>query len=434
MLIKLTSAACLAISAFLVTGCGGFGKQFTNVPVSAEMGSIKGRTFGGQQPVAGATIQLYQVGTTGYGVGATPLLTSTVATDSSGNFTITGKYTCTAGTQVYITATGGDPGAGTNTALALMAGLGLCDNLTSSTFIIINEVTTVATVYALAPFMNGSDVGSPLSNAAGLAAAFGDINLLTNTATGTSPGAGLPATTTVPVAEINTLADILASCVNSTGTGGGGACDTLFSSARSTAGTIPSDTISAMLNIARHPGRNVSNLLELAAPDSPFHPVVSSATDFTVGIIFSGSGLSSPSSLAVDANNNVWITNSGSNSVTELSHAGTVLSGTGFTAGSFNAPSGIAVASNGNVWVANAGNSTLTELTSTGTNVSGSPFSGGGLDVPSSVAIDALGYVWLANSGNSTLSAFAPSGAPSSPASGFTGGPTAPVAVAVDPH
>jgi hypothetical protein len=63
---------------------------------------------GGQQPVSGATLQLYAVGTTGDGSAATPLLTQAVTSDANGNFDITGGYTCpSASTLVYITATGG---------------------------------------------------------------------------------------------------------------------------------------------------------------------------------------------------------------------------------------------------------------------------------------------------------------------------------------
>src|SRR5438445_4103263 len=72
---------------------------------------------GGQQPVSGATLQLYAVGTTGDGSAATALLTQAVTSDANGNFDITGAYTCpSASTLVYITATGGNPGLspGTN--------------------------------------------------------------------------------------------------------------------------------------------------------------------------------------------------------------------------------------------------------------------------------------------------------------------------------
>ena len=431
------SAAIAAAITLAITGCANPFNSATNTePV--VLGAIQGRTFGGQQPVSGATIQLYQVGTTGYGTGATPLITgAAVTTDVHGAFTITGKYTaCTSGSQIYITALGGNPGSGTNNSLALMAGLGLCDNLTTSTFININEITTVATVWAMAPFMNGITIGAPATNPAGLAQAMADVAVLTNVSTGATPGTGLPTGATSPTAEIDTLADILASCVNSTGAGDGAACDRLFANATSRTGVVPTDTVTAAINMATQPSKNVATLFGLSSSTAPFQPTLSSINDFTVGVTYSVGGFSGPSSLAIDSSNNVWITNASGNSVTELSHAGLPLSGTaGFTVGAINTPSAVAIDAAGDAWIANAGTSTVTELTSAGVNVMGSPFSGGGLSTPSSIAIDSSGSVWLANRGTGTVTALSSKGVALSPTAGYVpAGVTAPVAVAINPR
>ncbi len=430
------STALLSALTLALTGCANnFNTTASSGPVT--MATIQGRTFGGQQPVSGATIQLYQVGTTGYGTGATPLLTgAAVTTASNGTFGITGRYTCTSGTQLYITAQGGNPGAGTNNSLALIAGLGLCDNLSSSTFININEITTVGTVWALAPFMIGSNIGAPTTNQAGLVQAMADVSVLTNTTTGGTPGASLPLGATSPTIEINTLADILASCVNSTGAGDAGTCDKLFANATSRTGVVPTDTVTAAVNIATQPYKNVVTLLSLANSTAPFQPTMAAANDFTVGVTYSIGGFSTPSGLAIDAGGNVWVTNSAGSSVTELSHAGAPLSGLiGYKLGGLNAPSAVAIDASGNAWIANAGNSTVTELSSAGANVSGSPFSGGGLNAPSSVAIDASGSVWLANRGNGTVTALSSKGVALSPAAGYVpAGIAAPSAVAINPR
>lgn len=432
----LLTASALAAAALLMSGCAGFqNSSAPSGPVQVAGPQLAGKLYGGQQPVTGATIQLYQAGTSGYGAGATALISGApVTTGVGGNFSITGRYSCTTGSQVYLTATGGDSGAGQpNSAIAMMAALGPCENLTPSTFIIMNEVTTVAGVWALSPFMNGQTIGAPASNQSGLAQAFADVNQLTNTTTGTAPGPALAAGAVAPVAEINTLADILASCVNSQGTGGGGACDTLFTNATPPGGTTPSDTITAAVNIARNPGRNVSNLLALASPTAPFQPELASANDFTVGVTYPVGN--TPAALAVDAANNVWVVNNGSNSVTKLSHGGAPLSGaTGFATGTL--PTSIAIDPSGNVWITNSGSNTLTELSSSGVNAGGSPFSGGGLNAPSSIAIDGLGMIWVANSGNKTVSAFSSNGTPVSSASGYPvgGTGTAEIGIAINPH
>ena len=431
------SAAFVAALTLAVTGCATHFDSVAN-PGPVALGTIQGQTFGGQQPVSGATIQLYQVGTSGYGAGATALITGTpVTTDTSGAFTITGKYTaCTSGSQVYITARGGNPGSGTNNSLALLAGLGLCDNLTASTFININEITTVATVWALAPFMNGTTIGAPATNPAGLVQAMADVAVLTDVASGTTPGAGLPTGAIAPTSEINTLADILASCVNSTGAGDGAACDRLFANATSRTGVVPTDTVTAAINMATQPSKNVTTLFGLSSSTAPFQPTLTAINDFTVGVTYSVGGFSGPSAMAIDSSNNVWITNAAGNSVTELSHAGLPLSGAaGFTVGAINAPSAVAIDVAGNAWIANAGTSTVTELTPAGANVAGSPFSGGGLSTPSSIAIDSSSSVWLTNRATGTVTALSAKGVALSPSAGYVpAGVTAPVAVAINPR
>lgn len=259
--------------------------------------------YGGVQPVIGAKLQLYEVGTTGDGSVATPLLTQPTVSDGNGNFDITGAYTCPSPSAlVYITATGGNAGLGAgtnNTALALMAVLGPCGNLTASTFIHINELTTVAAVWSLAPFMSSySSIGSGPTDTAVLASAFTLASEYVNTTTGTAPGLNVPAGTTVPVAQLNTLADILSTCVNSAGgvAGDGSVCGTLFAAATPNGGTPPVEVIGAGLNIANNPTANVSVIMGLApATGAPFVPTISLVpVDWTVGLI-APAGLSSSS-------------------------------------------------------------------------------------------------------------------------------------------
>jgi len=91
------SALALAAGVLGLSGCtANFGDVATSGPaaVSAVGAAIQGNVHGGQQPVTGATIQLYAVGTSGYGSAATPLLTKTVTTDQNGGFSISGDYTC----------------------------------------------------------------------------------------------------------------------------------------------------------------------------------------------------------------------------------------------------------------------------------------------------------------------------------------------------
>ncbi|MES2390847.1 MAG: choice-of-anchor D domain-containing protein, partial [Acidobacteriota bacterium] len=255
-------------------------------PVTSPAASLalRGKVHGGQQPVSGSTIQLYAVGFSGGGSASTPLLAATVTSDGGGGFTITGAYTCpTAGSQVYIVARGGNPGltAGTNnTAIVLAAALGPCGNLGTSTFININEVTTAALANALAPFYGSTtSIGSLPADAVVLDSAFALANQYASTGTGVSPGDSLVNGTTIPVAEINTLADILASCVNSTGgvAGDTSACGSLFSLTTAPGLNSPADTFAAAVRLADNPSLNTNALFNSSAAIAPFQPTLSTA-------------------------------------------------------------------------------------------------------------------------------------------------------------
>jgi streptogramin lyase len=361
---------------------------------------------GGQQGVSGSTIQLYAAGATGYGSAGTPLLTKTVTTNGAGSFAITGDYSCpSASTQVYIVATGGNPGLalGTNnTALTMMAALGPCGNLTSSTFIFIDEVTTVASVYALAPFMStggGTKLGATSTNAQGLANAFATVNNLVNTAQGTAPGPNLPTGATAPTAELNTLADLLSLCVNTSGLAG--VCTTLFTAATPGGLSQPTNTIDAMLDIALNPGHNVSTLFTLLTGIVPFEPTLAAApNDWTVATNYAGGGLNKPQSIAVDGSGNVWVANNGANSISEFSSIGKAMSSSaGYTGGGLNVPWGIAMDIPGNVWVTDAivNGGSVSRFSSSGSVISGSPYTGNGLNQPFGVAVNGAGVVWTAN-------------------------------------
>jgi hypothetical protein len=422
-------------AACMLAGCNMSPSTQNAGPVTvAKTVALRGVVHGGQQPITQSTIQLYAVGTTGYGAGATPLLTSAVTTDGSGFFSITGKWTCTPGTLVYITATGGDPGVGgNNSAINIMAALGPCDNLTASSSITINELTTVAAVWALAPFLNGMSVGAPTTNSAGLTAAFNDLAKIIDNGHGTTPGPSLPSTVTVPTAMLNTLADILAACINSTGPSSI-PCNALFTFTTPAGGIAPTDTLTAALNMAQHPAQNVANLLTVPTPNSPFQPLLSVANDFTIGITYSVG--STPINLAVDASGNVWVANSGSAFVSKLSRSNGAR--TDYSAGGISDPKGIAIDLSGNIWIANSTTNTLSALLSTGTPLTGSPFSGGGLNQPTALAIDPFDTVWVANAGAQTMSAFNASGTPISTSAGYatTGGSSGAgtLAIAVNPN
>ena len=438
-------AALASFAAVALTGCGIATKTAVTVatPVVIRGAAFHGKLYGGQQPVVGSTIKLYAVGTANYGVGATyttgtgNLLTSTVLTQSDGSFDVTNLYTCPSmSTQVYLVATGGNSGYTTNSNIAAMAALGPCGMLSANTFVYINEVSTVAAVYAFSPFMTGpAAIGTSANNTAGLANAAADINVLADLPSGSTPGAA-PAGATVPNMLINTLANIIASCINSAGGSynDNSNCGTLFYNANpgGTAGTAPKDTITALMNIAQHPATspaNITALYNLQSASPPFMPALANApNDFTLALTFTGGGnINGPSSLAVDAGGNVWVTNASANSVTQLSHAG---AGTTYSAGlDLNAPAAIAIGTAGNLWVANNGNNTVSRFTTAGAPVA--TYSGGGLNQPNAIAFDYQGQAWITNPGGNSVTTISQSGTVTAVTPAGAAGP---LAVGVNPH
>jgi hypothetical protein len=414
---------CLSSTIALLAGCG---LQSRDVSPAVETGSaIQGRVHGGQQPVSDSHVYLFAAGVSGYGGPSVSLISSGssgsdalgdyVLTDPSGNFTVTGDYMCTAGTQVYLLSMQGNPGlpVGQNNAnLGLMTALGQCPSSGSVAaafpFVVINEVTTVASVYALSGFMTDvthvSSSGTALAQA-GIANAFAAVGNMVNVATGlalaTTPTAN-GGNGAVPQSEINTLANIVASCVNSVGAASA-SCTTLFGAALNGT-TQPQDTVTAALNIAHSPGKNVGTLFGLQTAMSPFLPVLSPApNDFTIALSFTGGGLNRPANLAIDSLGDVWATNL--TSLSELSSIGKPMSPnfTGYT-GLVSAAAAIAIDTQGNVWVPNGGStSSVSKIASNGKAATGSPFIGGGLVNPSDVAIDISGNAWITNFNSGSL-------------------------------
>ena len=440
------------LAAAVLTGCGLGTTSSFQVPTAVQGSAFHGSIHGGQQPVVGATLKLYATGSTGYGspypyTSGDNLLTTTVLSGAGGAFDVTGDYTCpSASTPVYIVALGGNSGFTNNNNIALMAALGLCGNLGSIPFVNMNEITTVASVYALAPFTVGptlayTKIGTSAGNSTGLANAMADSNVLANLTSGlpaaalTAPYAStVVAGATMPVPAIDTLADIIAACINSAGGAAGTAtnCGGLFTDT-TVGGTAPTDTITALFNISQHPTANVSNLYNLASGTPPFLPTLTSQpNDFLLAASFSAGGITAPSALASDASGNIWMTNSESNTVTELSHLGAPVSGAnGYTA-AFNTPAALAIAADGTVWVTNQGNDTVSRINSSGAAVSGSPYSGGGLSQPRSISFDSLETAWVANAGNGSVTTINSTGSTLTnytPAAG-----TSPVAIGVNPH
>lgn len=434
---------------------------------------LQGVVHGGQSPIIEAGVQVYAAGQP---VTGAAVLLGTAITDASGNFTVS-SFNCPSSTAlIYVVASNGGVTSGAvNFYIKLMAALGPCGNLPNS--IVINELTTVAAVYALNAFSNvnsssggglvgcvdctpsvTSDMTQLHGNTPAITNSFATAALLADVTTG-GLGTFLPAGANCPpgvtgepvncsaVQKLTALANSLAGCVNSSGPAYA-VCQALMRWA--TAGsTAPVETLEATLSIARNPGLvNIAGVYAEAPPKAVFNPGLAAApTDWTIALNFTNGGLNYPSGIAIDASGNVWIANALGNSLTELSPTGAPLSpGGGFTGGALNAPVAIAIDTSGNVWVANSAGNIVSAFDSAGTAFGTTTPGSGGLSAMAggAIGIDPSGNVWvgstvLANgkATNSRVTELSPQlqAAPNSPITGgglVSTGPGATEAIAVD--
>ena len=472
---------CFALSFFLssvllLSGCSANFGNSANSPTQVAA-QLKGVIHGGQQPITGAHVFLFAANPGGYGQPSINLLTTGdgsdpgygnyFLTDAAGSFNFNGDFTCPAGNPVtYVLATQGNPGlvAGTNnTAISLMVALGPCSSLSGIPFVSINEVTTVAAAYAFSGYMTDlvhlSSSGTAaaligLTNAAANAGSLADLT--TGQAYATTPGSSSSGVTgTVPVTTLNTLANILASCINTNGSmASGSSCGTLFSLATAdgtASGAMPTETVTAMLNLVHYPVASTANIAALYALNSstaPFNPSLTAVPlTWVIGINYSG-GFSFPNdfqpiAVAIDAAGNVWAVNSSGNSVTEITAAGASASYFTYSGGSIAAPSTLAIDGMGNVWAVNPlldrGGNSVTEIMGSGAAATYFTYYGGGSSLhpygfggtPYSLAIDGADNVWVVG-GNGIVTEIIGSGASASNAGYSAGGGFGSEGIAID--
>jgi len=417
--------------------------------------AFNGKVVSGGNPVAGASVAIWAVGSTGYGTGATELKFNTATTAADGTF-YSGIFPCPplASTPMYVTVQGGNAGGGTNGNLMMMASLGACSTIGfgQKTFVI-NEVTTAASVYALAQFLsttNSGMAGAPSTNATGLANAFATEAYLVDPTTGTASSGASTAQK-----NLNSIANALGACDQTDGASSAGCTELLncalpgamFSAGACSGGTGSiTDTLAAALSIALNPASvSIAGINDVASKAALYSPALASAPhDWSLPLNFvsifndpqgvaidssggswvanfnndkvnnvapSGSNFSGPEGVAIDSSGHVWVSNTTGNTVTALNNDGTLFGNFAPTGSNFDKPELLAIDGSGHVWVSNNSGNTVTALNNDGTLFGNFAPAGSNFDGPEGVAIDSLGDVWLANFSNNTVTALTNAGA-----------------------
>jgi len=288
-------------------------------------------------------------------------------TDASGNFSLgsagTPYYSCPAAItvgpityqpQMYLVITGGSSN-GPNSLVTLVAALGACNQLSSYTSgVTVNEVTTVATVWAFQQFMtppsgvtsfnvlSGFKIGTPGTNLQGLAKAYTTMRNLVDPVTGTT-SATMNTVASPEYQKINTLADMIGYCSRSSMSVNPSNCGNLFasvvpSSGLSTSGgaasalNAPQNTVDAAWYLAQFPA-NTGGTGACGTPAAAYQCkdttlytsyLTTEPNDWTLAVGYTGgtNQVGAPFWVAIDKYGNAWLTNNTTanpaNSVVEL--------------------------------------------------------------------------------------------------------------------
>ena len=261
------------------------------------------------QPIAGATATLYAAGAT------TPTKLAEGQTDDQGLFKLDARQAPT-DSVLYVVAKGGTPKAaadkGPNDVIALLAVLGT--SLPKE--VTVNELTTVASAFTNARFIEGESISG---NLLGLRIAAGNVPNLVDPETGTWGKVLLDPiniTQTTTLADLNTLGSLISAASLP------GASEDwrarFFKAATPPSGVIPKNTLEAMAGIARAPWARPKELYALfdeaypqpkdgARRKAPFGPYLAyTPPDFALSLCFAGGGMCANDKFVFDADGNLW--------------------------------------------------------------------------------------------------------------------------------
>lgn len=322
-----------------------------------ENTTLMGHVLHGEEPVEGAMVTLYRAGATR---GSAAVVLGTDQTDSAGTFELSYFPPRDRHIVLYLTATG------PSNAVNLASVLGVSPVPSD---VVINERTTIATAYAMAQFIVGSDIGGTYP---GLQNAAATLQNLVNIRDGNLASRlsrfpnGLSTST---MGKFNSLSNMIAACVEQSAE-----CPNLFKLSTSPEGDVPDNTLQAAVNIAHTPWRqeNISALYVYSKKSDLYEPIPGSAPDnWTLALRYEGNGqeLDGPGNIAFDAEGNAWVCNNYT-----------------FSPDPFDP----------NV----CGDDHLLKFTPSGENFPGAPYQGGGLyGAGFGITLDIQGDIWVGNFG-----------------------------------
>jgi hypothetical protein len=299
---RLFTVAVTVISAcVLATGCR---------DSAAAYEPLRGQVLGAGAPIAGSSVTLYAASA------GKPKVLGKARTGADGRFSIATSGTTGGDVSLYLIARGGraaaDRSRTENPGIALMTVLGSRPPAS----VMINEMTTVASVWTHAPLLEGTVLqGQPLS----LRIAAGNVPNFVDLETGSWGDAiqgPLNSGQTPTMANFATLASVLSGCVTRVTDG---ACERLYAAALPPKGAAPTDTLTAAEAIAHYPWYQPERIFALldamypvprgktmrAVPYMPYLQFAPSA--WVLALKFDGGGYRAGGKAMFDSEGNLWV-------------------------------------------------------------------------------------------------------------------------------
>jgi sugar lactone lactonase YvrE len=193
-------------------------------------------------------------------------------------------------------------------------------------------------------------------------------------------------------------------------------------------------TYSVAINASNSFGNATPVTLSMTVSPTPlvFNPLAGGQTGSSDGT-GTAAEFNSPNGLAIDSQGNLYVADTGNYTIRKVSASGvvTTIAGTPGLKGSsdgkgaaalFSSPTGIAVDATGNLYVTDTGNNTVRKIDTTGqtSTIAGTPGVTGSTDNTGSeasfngltgIAVDSSGNLYVADSGNDTIRKISPAGA-----------------------
>jgi hypothetical protein len=379
------------IPGLLLTAAGVLAYACAPGAVSAQ--SIAGQVQAGGHPVANSRVTLWAASA------SEPRQIAQTQTDGSGRFQLSNWETNGGDVVLYLIAKGGEAtankGSGDNPAIAMLSVMGQ----TPPSTVVVNEITTIASVWTNAQFIDGQAIKG---HALGLKIAAGNVPNFVDLQTGwwgSTIQDSLNSSQTPTMANFATLADLLSACATRVKAD---ACQTLFAAATPPKGAAPTDILLAAESIARYPWFQPERLFRLIdefypVPDGktmrsvPFMPYLNFAPSaWVLPLKFDGGGYRAGGKEMFDSEGNLWV-------------------GDNFTVG---------WQAQDSLWQGNA-----TKFAPNGKPLSPMTigFAGGGMQGGTfGTAVDAKDNVWLGSDGGKSIAVFDKNGKPLTPPEGIT--------------